>query len=49
MSFKHNVAFRLLAVCALTTLSLTAIAHAQPNDRGRGDRDGPRVHDGARA
>ena len=40
MSLKHNAASRLLAVCALATLSLTAIAEAQPTDRGRGDSDG---------
>ena len=40
MSLKHNAASRLLTVCALATLSLTAIAQAQPTDRGRGDRDG---------
>ena len=40
MSLKHNAASRLLAACALATLSLTAVAQAQPTDRGRGDRDG---------
>ena len=40
MSSKHNVASRLLAVCALAILSLTAVAQAQPTERGRGDRDG---------
>ena len=46
MSLKHNVASRLLAVCALATLSLMAVAQAQPTDRGRGDRDGRGLHDG---
>ncbi|KQW21848.1 hypothetical protein ASC80_00025 [Afipia sp. Root123D2] len=40
MSLKHNSASRLFAVCALATLSLTAVAQAQPTDRGRGGRDG---------
>ena len=40
MSSKHNAASRLLAVCTLAILSLTAVAQAQPTDRGRGDRDG---------
>jgi hypothetical protein len=40
MSLKHNAASRLFAVCTLATLSLTAVAQAQPSDRGRGDRDG---------
>ena len=40
MTLKHNPAPRLLAMCALVTLSLTAFAQAQPPDRGRGDRDG---------
>jgi LTXXQ motif family protein len=40
MSSKHHSASRLFAVCTLTTLSLTAVAQAQPTDRGRGDRDG---------
>jgi hypothetical protein len=40
MSLNHNAASRLFAVCALATLSLTAVAQAQPTDRGRGDRDG---------
>jgi len=40
MSLKHNSASRPLAVCALAILSLTAVAQAQPTDRGPGDRDG---------
>jgi hypothetical protein len=40
MSLKHNAASRLLAVCALATVSLTAVVQAQPTDRGRGDPDG---------
>ena len=40
MSLKHNAASRPLAVCALAILSLTAVAQAQPTDRGPGDRDG---------
>jgi Spy/CpxP family protein refolding chaperone len=40
MSLTHRPASRLLAVCALATLILTAVAQAQPADRGRGDRDG---------
>ena len=40
MSLKHNAASRLLAVCALAIVGLTGTAHAQPTDRGRGDRDG---------
>jgi LTXXQ motif family protein len=40
MSLNYSAALRLFAVCALATLSLTAIAQAQPTDRGRGDRDG---------
>ena len=39
MSLKHNAASRLFAVCALATLSLTAVAQGQPTDRGRGDSD----------
>ena len=39
MSLKNNAASRLLAVCALATLSLMTVAQAQPTDRGRGDRD----------
>ncbi len=33
MSLKHSAASRLLAVCAIATLSLTAVALAQPTDR----------------
>ena len=40
MSLKLNYASRLLAVCALAIFSLTAVAQAQPTDRGRDDRDG---------
>jgi hypothetical protein len=40
MSLKYNATSRLLAVCVLATLSLTAVAQAQPTDRGRGDPDG---------
>src|SRR6188474_2415540 len=40
MLSKHNAASQLFAVCALAILSLTAVAQAQPADRGRGDRDG---------
>lgn len=40
MSLKHNAASRLLAVCALATVGLTAVAQAQSTDRGRGDPDG---------
>ena len=45
MSLKHNVASRLLAACALATLSLTAVAQAQPTDRGRGYMMGPGMMD----
>jgi LTXXQ motif family protein len=39
MSLKHKGASRLFAVVALATVSLTAVAEAQPSDRGRdGDR-----------
>jgi len=41
MSLKHNAASRLLAVCALATLSLATVAVAQPIGPGRGDRGGP--------
>lgn len=40
MSLNHNATSRLFAVCALATLSLMAVAQAQPTDRGRSDRDG---------
>ena len=39
MSSKHNFASRLFAASALAILSLTAVAGAQPSDRGR---EGPR-------
>ena len=42
MSLKHKGASRLFAVVALATVSLTAVAEAQPNDRGR---DGVPPHD----
>jgi hypothetical protein len=48
MSLKLNPASRLLAVCALATLSLTAVAQAQPTDRGpdgRGYMMGPGMMD----
>ena len=35
MSLRHNAALRLLAVCALATLSFQTAAEAQPNRRGR--------------
>lgn len=38
MRSKHNAASRLLAVCALVTLSLMSVAEAQPYGAGR---DGP--------
>ena len=40
MTLNHKAASRLLPVCALAIFSLTAVAQAQPSDRGRGDRDG---------
>jgi cytosine/adenosine deaminase-related metal-dependent hydrolase len=40
MSFRIQIVCRVLAVCVLATLSLAAIAEAQPTGRGRGDSDG---------
>lgn len=48
MSSKHYAASQLLAVCAIVTLSLAAVAHAQPTDRnrdGRGYMMGPGMMD----
>jgi hypothetical protein len=40
MLIKHRPIWRLLAACALVTVTLTTAADAQPADRGRGDPDG---------